>query len=73
MRIVSIDRFEGALAICEDQDGRFFALESAELPKGAVEGSVLRIDDQEGTLCIDEEETARRRSKNHKMEDKLFR
>ncbi len=73
MRIVSIDRFEGALAICEDQDGRFFALESAELPKGAVEGSVLRIDDQEGTLCIDEEETARRRLKNHKMEDKLFR
>lgn len=73
MRIVSIDRFEGTLAICEDQDGRFFALESAELPKGAVEGSVLRIDDQEGTLCIDEEETARRRSKNRKMEDKLFR
>ncbi|WOC33403.1 MULTISPECIES: DUF3006 domain-containing protein [Caproicibacterium] len=72
MKKVSIDRFEGTLAICEDADGKFFGIESAELPQGAKEGTVLKIDDAEGTLAIDEEETARRRKKNARLQNDVF-
>lgn len=72
MRTVSIDRFEGIYAICEDQDGKFFAIETAELPEGAVEGAVLSIDDAQGSLSIDRAETERRRSKNARLQKKAF-
>lgn len=72
MRIVSIDRYEGTLAICEDKDGKFFGIESSELPEGAREGTVLKIDDEAGTLTIDETETNRRRKKNAKLQDSVF-
>lgn len=72
MRTVSIDRFEGIYAICEDQDGKFFAIETAELPEGAVEGAVLSIDDAQGSLSIDQAETERRRSKNARLQKKAF-
>ena len=70
MRILVIDRFEGAYAICEDKDQKFFAIETGELPDGAVEGSVLEI---EGTIHINEEKTAARRSKIKKLQDKLWK
>ena len=41
---------------------RFFGIERTELPEGAVEGSVLSIDD-DGVLAIDEAATAARRAK----------
>jgi hypothetical protein len=72
MRIISIDRYEGTLAICEDKDGKFFGIESSELPEGACEGTVLKIDDEAGTLTIDETETNRRRKKNAKLQDSVF-
>ncbi len=43
MRQLSIDRFEGKFAICEDAEGKYFAIETAELPEGAGEGDILRI------------------------------
>ncbi|MBE6723178.1 MAG: DUF3006 domain-containing protein [Ruminococcaceae bacterium] len=72
MKTVSIDRFEGTLAICEDKDGRFFGIETSELPQGAKEGTILKIDDAEGTLSIDEEETARHRKKNAQLQKDVF-
>ncbi|QNO16844.1 DUF3006 domain-containing protein [Caproicibacterium amylolyticum] len=72
MKTVSIDRFEGTLAICEDKDGRFFGIETSELPQGAKEGTILKIDDAEGTLSIDEEETTRRRKKNAQLQKDVF-
>ena len=72
MKTVSIDRFEGTLAICEDKDGRFFGIETSELPQGAKEGTILKIDDAEGTLSIDEEETARRRKKKCAVAKRCF-
>lgn len=62
MRQLSIDRFEGKFAICEDAEEKFFAIETAELPEGAREGDVLRITD-EGELLLDEEETRARRER----------
>ena len=72
MKTVSIDRFEGTLAICEDKDGKFFGIEAAELPEGAKEGTVLCIDDTEGTLSVDQEETERRQKKNAHLQNSLF-
>lgn len=73
MKNLTIDRFEGTYAICEDSDEKFFAIEITELPQGAKEGDVLDVNDAEGTLRINAEATAQKRSKLKKMQDKLFK
>lgn len=72
MRILVIDRFEGTYAICEDKDQKFFAIDTSELPAGAAEGSVLEID-EEGSIRVNEEKTAARRSKIKKLQDALWK
>lgn len=62
MKQLIIDRFEGKYAICEDEEQRYFAIETAELPEGAGEGVVLKITD-EGELLLDQEETQARRER----------
>ena len=54
MRKVTTHRFEGVYAICKDADGRLFAVETRELPKGTKAGAVLVIDDDAGTLSVEE-------------------
>ena len=61
MKQITIDRFDGIYAICEDKDKAFFAIETSELPQGAKAGDVLKITD-DGALSIDVEETERRRA-----------
>ncbi len=73
MKTLTIDRFEGAYAICEDSEQKFFAIEASELPKGALEGDVLDVNDAEGTLSINAEATAQKRSKAKKLQEKLFK
>lgn len=73
MKTLVIDRFEGTLAICEDADRNFFGIELSELPLGAKEGDVLRVNDDEGTVQVDTEETKRRRAEGKRLQDKLFR
>ncbi len=72
MKTLTIDRFEGTFAICEDSDEKFFAIEIAELPQGAAEGDVLDVNDSEGTVSINAEATAKKRQKMKKLQDKLF-
>lgn len=62
MKQLVIDRFEGKFAICEDAEQKYYAIETAELPEGAVEGSVLEISSQ-GELLLNIEETQRRRER----------
>lgn len=71
MKRMTIDRFDGIYAICEDKDKAFFAIELGELPKGAKAGDVLLITD-EGTLQIDVEETERRRRRIQEKQAKLL-
>lgn len=72
MRTLIIDRFEGALAVCEQEDSeKLFGIDRQELPAGAKEGTVLKITD-EGELIIDEEETRRRREKLLERQKKLL-
>lgn len=66
-----IDRFEGKYAICEDAEQKYFAIETAELPPDAKEGSVLAISD-EGELTVDTEETQHRRAEMAEKQRRAF-
>lgn len=68
---VSIDRFEGIYAICEDEKCRLYAIEKGELPKEAKEGSIVELSD-DGSIIIDKEATRLRRERMKKLQDKLF-
>ena len=71
MKTLIIDRFEGTYAICEDDNQKFYAIETAELPKGAGEGDVLEIGD-DGILSLNREKTAARRGRIKKKQDSLW-
>ena len=66
MKTLTIDRLEGIYAICVDSNAKFFAIETSELPKGAAAGDVIAVDEEAGTLTIDEEETAKRKNAKKK-------
>ena len=57
--MLSVERFEGAYALCEDEDGRRFTLLRAALPKALCEGDLLLWED---AWRIDREAVARRRA-----------
>ena len=42
MKKMTIDRFDGIYAICEDKDRNFFEIELGELPQGAKAGEKRR-------------------------------
>lgn len=63
MKKLTIDRLEGIYALCEDENQKFFAIELSELPKGAKAGDVLSVNDEEGTLSVDEAASAARKKK----------
>lgn len=71
MKVLSIDRFEGIYAICEDKEGAKFAIPAQEIPKGAKEGTVIKISD-DGTLLIDEELTAEKSKAVFNKQKNLF-
>lgn len=86
MKKLSIDRFEGNFAICEeltDQEAgakkskaknkevRLFGIETKELPSDAVEGTILLIDD-DGNITVDAGETKERRAALKKKQDSLW-
>ena len=41
-----IDRFEGNIAVCEDESRNFIEIDKARLPEGAHEGSTIVVDDK---------------------------
>ncbi|HOJ35435.1 MAG: DUF3006 domain-containing protein [Clostridiales bacterium] len=66
-----IDRFEGSIAVIEDDDGKMIEVNRSLLPKNAKEGSVL-IKNDDGSFSVDEKMTAERRRKLKAMQDALF-
>jgi hypothetical protein len=69
MRVI-IDRFEGAFAVCEDENRKMINIEKAKLPKQTKEGSVLII--QGDKIEIDHNETEKRKDRIKKMMDSLW-
>ncbi len=58
--MLSIERIEGTIAVCEDDDGGQLRLPLHALPEGVREGDLLR---EEGSgWTVDREEAARRRN-----------
>ena len=68
--MLMIDRFEGDVAVCEDEDRRIVKMDRSLLPEGAREGSVL-IPDQEG-YRLDTAAEADRRERIKRLQDSLW-
>ncbi len=71
MRKLTVDRFDGIYAICEDEERKMFAIPTAELPKGVREGDKLEINN-EGIISVNAEATAADRAAVRAKEDSLF-
>lgn len=69
MRLV-VDRVEGAVAVCETDEGSFVEIGVDDLPQGAKEGSVLK--GELGSLELDDEERMARERKVASLMDSLF-
>ena len=67
----AIDRFEGGLAILEDDDERTHQVDRALLPAEARESDVLRLEN--GVYIVDAEETSRRREAVRRLQERLRR
>ncbi len=67
---VSIDRFEGKNAVCENPDQTSMIIEKSRLPEGANEGDVLDITDDK--ITVDAEETAHRKKRIEESVNNLF-
>lgn len=62
--LITIDRFEGNVAVCEMDDGKFGNLPKEFLPKGAKEGSKISI---ELDLKTEEEDRERIKGKMNNL------
>ena len=65
----AIDRFEGGLAVLEDDDETLHTVERALLPAGARQGDVLTLEN--GTYAAAPGETQRRRDAARRLEQLL--
>lgn len=71
MKILSVDRFDGPFAICEDDCGNMFAIDIAELPNDTKSGDILVISDA-GEIVVDQNKTKMRKDKINKLQDELW-
>ena len=69
MTYVTIDRFEGAQAVLEDDEERTFAVPREQLPAGAKPGDVLKSEG--GAYIPAPEETEKRRAYARRLEEML--
>ena len=60
METVSIDRFEGEIAVCERADYTYIYFNKADLPAGVKPGSILTISDS-GLITLDSHEEMKRK------------
>lgn len=72
MEILTIDRFEGDIAVCEREDCSMTDVPLDRLPKGVRVGNVLVVAD-DGTIKIDAQEELRRKREVFRVFDSLFK
>lgn len=68
---LSLDRFEGDCAICEDDTQERHEIHKSKLPTNAKLGDILVLS-SEGTLSVDKVETERRKQKIRKLQKNLL-
>lgn len=66
----TVDRFEGTIAVCEDEHKKMVNIPKYRLPLEIKEGDI--IVEVDGMFQIDDEETNERRRKTKQLMDKLF-
>ena len=71
MKFLSIDRLDGAYAICQDDVEKLYAIKIRELPENARPGDVLSLS-PDGILVFDKKETMNRKNRIKKLQNKLF-
>jgi hypothetical protein len=68
---VTIDRFEGAYAVCEKPDRTMINIPKEELPTGAKEGDILVVEGE--NIRVDSEGTNARKKTFEKLMDDLWK
>ncbi|WP_312641583.1 DUF3006 domain-containing protein [Hydrogenoanaerobacterium sp.] len=68
---LSIDRFEGDYAVCENSGGEMSDILISLLPQGVKEGDIIVLH-SDGHFELDTEETERRRKEMIELQNKLF-
>ena len=68
--MLSIDRIEGSLAVCEQDDGTMISVDISLFVPGTKEGGIYRFSD--GKWVYDENETTRRREEAAALLAELF-
>lgn len=68
---LSLDRFEGDCAICEDDTQKRHDIQKNKLPRDVKPGDILRLS-SEGKLIVDNAETARRKARIKALQDRLM-
>jgi len=71
METVTIDRFEGDIAVCEREDCMMVDIPRSALPKGVRVGNILIIFD-DGKIKINAEAEIQRKEKLFKLFGDLF-
>lgn len=66
----SVDRIEGAYAVCENDEGVLQNFLLAEIPFHVAEGNVFYIEN--GVPVADSQEEKRRKQKAKELADRLF-
>lgn len=69
LKTFTIDRFEGAYAILEDNFGRTYDVLKEELPQDSHEGDILN--EIEGAYVVNEEATQAKREELRKISERL--
>ena len=66
-----IDRIEGNIAVCEDEQRNMIDINLSVLPNGVKEGSVINY--EKGKYTADKKSEAERREKIRNLENELFK
>lgn len=70
MKQLTIDRIEGQIAVCEDDEGKIVEIDLSSMPSNVTEGSVLAFDGV--SYQIDDAEAARRKERIDAKMNSLF-
>lgn len=68
---LSIERFDGDYAICQDDNEKLHEIKISKLPKKTKPGDVLKVS-SDGKLVLDMTETLSRKKRIRKLQDRLF-
>jgi hypothetical protein len=68
---VTIDRFEGEFAVCEQEDRTMINIRKENIPPEAKEGDILII--EEDSISIDTTGTAERKKRINRLMDDLWK